>query len=354
MSGLIPVDIPGVVLRALKKQQRPPDGLLHPSSDLIGSLRHAQLTAAGAPKIESPIASQMPLLLGTYLHTWLGEQLEAEGIPFMREVNLQHWLPEGWNGTADFVFFDPEKDGWVLTDLKSQKGESYKFTRDGGAKDEHIWQVSAYWWALVEMGLPMVNGFGIIYLPKNDTTDKNERVELLVQECDPLPRELVWDTMEERWALTQAYLAEINAERERWSEATGAHPMDYPSYDDALNDKLAPVQERIQKMWWSAKTNTWDVKLVPHWSAGYCPFPNELCDCSEAGTTKIGHWKLLPPKLAENRMDNLPQELVYEARKGYEDYEPEVKPTPKEVKKRAGKSKPSTSEGDSGDSGVEV
>jgi hypothetical protein len=272
------------------------------------------LTAAGAPTIESPIAAQMPLLIGTEIHKWLGAAFEAEGIPVLREVKLAQWLPEGWSGTADFLFYDPSNDGWVLGDLKTQKGESYKFTRDGGAKTEHIWQVSAYWHALVEMGLPMVNKFGVIYLPKNDTTDKNERVEVIVAECKPLPREQVWEQMEARWADTKAYL--------------GAIPK-----EGLLNSRLAPVQDRVQKMWWQAKTATWDVKLVPHWSAGYCPFPNELCDCSEQGTTKVGHWHLVD------------DELVYHPRKGFEDVEPADKPSPKEVKKRSGNNVPKPSEG---------
>lgn len=312
---LVPVDIPGVIARALAKDRRPPDGLLHPSGDLIGSLRHAQLTAAGAPTIDSPIASQMPLLIGTRIHEWLGAALESEGIPVMREVKLAQWLPEGWSGTADFLFYDPSKEAWVLADLKTSKGESYKFIRDGGAKDEHLWQVSAYWHALVEMGLPMVNGFGVIYLPKNDTTDKNERVTVIVAECKPLPREVVWEQMEARWAATKVFLDSLEVDQfddlDTWLE-------------NADLDLLAPVQDRIQKMWWSAKTATWDVKLVPHWSADYCPFPNELCDCSEQGTTKVGHWHLVDG------------ELVYQPRKGYEEYEPTEKPTEKEVKKRCG------------------
>lgn len=323
------MDIPGIIMRALLRERRPPDGMLHPSSDLIGSLRHAQLTAAGAPTIESPIAAHMPLQIGTLLHRWVGDALEREGIPVMREVNLQHWLPEGWNGTADFLFFDPQREAWVLADLKSSKGESYKFIRDGGAKEEHIWQVSAYWHALVEMGFEMVNGFGVIYLPKNDTTDKNERVELLVQECDPLPRDVVWGQMEERWEATSRYLSEMDADLLTVSQRASlySHPDTRGSLDleDVyVTEHLADVQERVQKMWWQSKTDTWDVKLVPHWSADYCPFPNELCDCSEQGTNKIGHWKLVDG------------ELVYEKRKGYEEYEPLEKPSPKEVKKRCG------------------
>jgi hypothetical protein len=296
-------------------------------------LRHAQLTAAGAPTIESPIAAQMPLLIGTRIHEWLGAALEAEGIPVMREVKLAQWLPEGWSGTADFLFYDPSKEAWVLADLKTSKGESYKFIRDGGAKDEHLWQVSAYWHALVEMGLPMVNGFGVVYLPKNDTTDKNEQVTVVVAECTPLPREQVWEQMEARWAATKAYLESLLDPEEIDAAEEDYDGMVY------VTSKLAPVQERVQKMWWQAKTETWDVKLVPHWSADYCPFPNELCDCSEQGTTKIGHFRPFFDEEWEQ------WGFKYEPRKGYEEYVPEVSPTPKEVKKRVGKHNPKSVEG---------
>ena len=75
------------------------------------------------------------------------------------------------------------------------------------------------------------------------------------------------------------------------------------------------------------------MKLVPHWSADYCPFPDELCDCRQQGTTKIGHWRF-------HETDHHPEwanELIYVSRKGYEEFEPELKPDAKEVKKRAGK-----------------
>jgi hypothetical protein len=52
------------------------------------------------------------------------------------------------------------------------------------------------------------------------------------------------------------------------------------------------------------------VKLVPHWSAAYCPFPDELCDCSKHGETKIGMFDV--------------DGSTYIPRKGYEEIEPVV------------------------------
>lgn len=313
---MLPIDVVGVVSGRLSEEIRPfADGKLHPSSDLIGSLRHTMLNAAGAPTIESKFTQNMTLWIGRQIHAMVGESLERRGIPVMREVRLEPWLPDGWSGTADLIFYDPSKDGWVLADVKGQKGESFRWLHSDGAKEEHIWQASAYWWALYEMGLPMVDGFTMIYLPKNDTTDKWDIVEPLTIECNVLPYLQVWDRMESRWELTQTYLAALP-----WPDDPGSTILS----DLWVTDELAPPQDRVQKMWWNKKQGVWDVKLVPHWSADYCPFPNELCDCSEQGTTKIGHWN---PREWEDGVS----ELVYEPRKGYEAIEPLLKPSAKEV-----------------------
>ncbi len=324
----LPVDVKGVIQRALDKQMRPPDGLLHPSGDLVGSLRHAMLRAAGAPLIDRTIAASMPLLLGTLIHTWLGEALESEGIPVMREVKLGQWLPEGWTGTADFLFFDPSSEAWVLADLKTTKGESCRYIANTGAKDEHIWQASAYFYALVEMGLPMLDRFGIIYLPKNSTTDGT--ADVIISDVKPLDEDLVYGRMGERWELTQAYLSSLEEPEAEW-----------------VNSTLAAPQERVQSLTWDNKRGIWDVKLVPHWSAAYCEFPDELCDCNTAKPNKIGHWVLSDDS-----------DLTYLPRKGYEEYEPEVEPSSKQVKEKMnaresdGSTTGSTEESDSAAEGL--
>lgn len=315
----LPVDVKGVIQRALDKQMRPPDGLLHPSGDLVGSLRHAQLRAAGASMLPRGIAASMPLLLGTLMHTWLGEALESEGIPVMREVKLGEWLPEGWTGTADFLFFDPSSEAWVLADLKTAKGESIRYMTNSGAKTEHIWQASAYFYALVEMGLPMLDRFGIIYLPKNSTSDGT--ADVLISDVKPLDRDLVWGRMEERWEDTQRYFDSIEADSRI-------------KLENYLTGDLAAPQERVQSLVWDNKRGIWDVKLVPHWSAAYCEFPDELCDCNTTKPNKIGHWVLSDDS-----------DLTYLPRKGYEEYEPEVEPSAKQIKEKlnARDTSPSTS-----------
>lgn len=309
---LIPVDLRSLLHARLLESRRPPDGLLHASGDLLGSLRHAQLRIAGAPTIESEIVSDIRLMTGTMWHSWVGESLVRAGVMFAQEVKLAPWLPEGWSGTADWVFYDDTYRAWVLGDLKTIKGEGMKWVLKEGAKEEHLWQMSAYWHALYDRGLPMVKGFGVLYWPMNDTTERDELIEPRVMECEPLPRDLVYGVMADRWEATKVYLRAVRNEEQRWSHETGEHPDNYPTDDLYLNDRLAPEMSRVQKLYLDGKKNQWDVKLVPHWSAAYCPYPVELCGCSEQGTTKIGHYTL---------------DGKYVPRKGFEDELPMLEPS---------------------------
>lgn len=120
--------------------------------------------------------------------------------------------------------------------------------------------------------------------------------------------------MESRWAATSEFL-------DTCIYLDG--PGTLYAWDE---DKLAPVQERVQKMYWDSKRGIWDVKLVPHWSTAYCPYPNELCDCSTQTTNKIGHWYI------DSDHEDYP--LRYQPRKGYEEVEPLLQPSRKEYNKR--------------------
>src|SRR5689334_4455026 len=72
---------------------RPPDGKLHASSDLTGSLRHAQLRAAGAPERPRTITDEIVLMTGTLWHDLAHKALVAAGLAFMQEVKLDRWMP---------------------------------------------------------------------------------------------------------------------------------------------------------------------------------------------------------------------------------------------------------------------
>jgi hypothetical protein len=260
--------------------------------------------------VESELVSDIRLMTGTMWHRYIEDLLKANGVRVETEISVEPGLPEGWSGTADWLFWHPGYEAWALGDLKTTKGEGIRWIKRDGAKLEHLWQLSAYFWALVEMGFPMVRGFAVLYLPMNDTPDKADVIEPTLEECEPLPREAVWGQMKARWQMTQEYLAEL-------PESPADFGIEYAPYEGWLNDKLAPEQDRVQTLHKNKQRGSFEVKLVPHWSAQYCPFPDDLCACNEQGTTKIGEW--VPDINAEGWAE-------YTPRKGYEDIEPLVRP----------------------------
>jgi hypothetical protein len=306
---VIPVDLNALLSTGLEDSHTP-SGKLY-VSEVNAPLRHVMLRVAGAPQKKPSIASQVAMQTGTFWHDYMNRLLIKARVPVMQEVNLAPWLPDGWSGTADWLFWSPEYEAFVLADLKTAKAESWRWLKDE-PKENHLWQLSAYWYALEEMGLPLVKGFALFYLPKEDKM--GEQIEPIIHECGLIDKDLIHDEMESRWAAVQEYLYH--------GELPATLPRPPEMY---LNDYLAPVQERVQKLWWDKKAGVWNVKLVPHWSAAFCPYDSSLCDCSEQGTTKIGEWYF---------DDN--GEIDYRPRKGYEDYafEPEVEPAPNEIARR--------------------
>ena len=285
----------------LQENRRPPDGLLHPSSDLVGSLRHTMLRAAGAPEKPRTLTDDIVLMTGTLWHEWANSALLAAGVPVMQEVKLDAYLPDGWSGKPDWVFWDSQLRGFVLGDLKTIRGDGLSWIERDGAKLEHIWQLSAYWWGLYDMGLPMVKQVNVLYWPKDRPSRAVSPIQASLQEFEPLSRELVHGVMEDRWQAVKTYL-----------DSFGGIVF--------TNEFLAAEQGRIQKLAWEKRTETFDLKLAPHWSTTYCPFDSALCQCSEQGETKIGSYDL---------------HGSYRPRKGYESIEPSVVPEAAILSKRA-------------------
>jgi hypothetical protein len=278
------------------------------------------LEVVGAPKVASELVSDIRLMTGTLWHNWSHDALVAAGVPFMQEVRLAGYLPEGWGGTADWLFWMPEHRGFLLRDKKTMKGEGIRWIASKGAKEEHIWQLSAYWHALYDMGLPMVDGADVLYWPMNDTSDKRDIIQPQLVEVAILPREQVHAVMHQRWAAVQEYIASLEA----IGGPHGGRMWEQLMYENPtilLTPALAPEQERVQGIVWNPKTagGCFDVKLIPHWSTAYCPFPDELCACSAQGTTKIGHYTL---------------DGEYVPREEWESELPMVAPTEADYKKR--------------------
>lgn len=324
MGELFPVDLTSLFTEAIAEDKRPPDGKLHASSDLTGSLRHVQLRALGVPAKPSSIASQIRLMTGTLWHRWLQELLVRKGIRVWTEIKLDEYLPDGWSGTADYVFYHPEYEAFVLGDLKTTKGESIFFVNRDGAKEEHIWQLSSYFHGLVAMGLPMVEQVGVLYLPMNDISS-GDSPDPTLQEVKPLDESVVWKRMTERAFSVQRVREQIAAEG---YHVVGNGPLDISEWNphkdnskllESLTTFLAPEQERIQKLVWDGRKSIFNVVLTPHWSAAYCDWEPPICQCSLQGTTKIGQYDL---------------DGTYTPRKGYEDTEITVTPSEKELNRR--------------------
>lgn len=302
--SLLPFNLTEVVAEELRRNRRPNDHLLHASSHLTGSLRHAQLDVVGAPKVSTDLIREFPLWIGQMMHDWLHDTLRRLGVPYMAEVNVTPWLPKGWGGTADAVVWNPELRAFVLVDFKTQKGEGMRYILRDGAKQEHIAQTSAYWYALKKMGLPLAKAIAVYYLPKNDTRSKDEQIEPVLMDFNPMPAKELNAEMKRRNERVEAYRASLPKDG---AAEFGKH---FP-YDAWVTDELESVQARVQRVFYDRKTDTHDVKLVPHWSAAFCDFPEELCDCSTQGTTKIGYYDI---------------DGTYYARPGFENIEPVVSP----------------------------
>lgn len=290
LSDLMPLDITGALRNALAGDAREPDHKLHASSHLTAPLRHVQLELSGAAEKPRSIADEITLMTGTQWHSYLNRLLFDLRLPVMMEVKLDAYMPEGWSGTADWIIWNPEYQAFLLSDLKTIRGAGLPWIISGGAKEAHMFQLSAYFWALKRMGLPLVDQFTILYLPKDAVPGKDVQPTLV--ECKPIDEALILAHMANRKNEVDLYLAGMEA--------------------------LAPVPPREAKRIWNAKAKTLDLVLKPHWSSMYCRFID--CGCSEQSQEKIGHFVL----------DG--SEITYFPRKGYERPEDLVTPYMKEFK----------------------
>jgi hypothetical protein len=301
-DGLLPVDLTGIIEAELAEGDRGDDGLLHPSTHLAAPLRHAQLDRAGAPRKPRPLIDRIVLHTGTLWHKQLGEWLIKNGVPVMVEVNLNPWLPKGWGGTADQIYWHPEYKAFYLTDIKTTKGASLQYRIRNGASEEHILQTSTYWHALKKMGVPLLKQIGVYYLPKDDVRSKDTLIRPLMVEFEPLPLRALMARMAERKKNVDHYVSALPKPNPR--------PL---HVEEFLTDTLAPEQPMEQRVYFDKASGDTVLKLVPHWTSAYCPFDEELCSCGAQRSTTIGRWR-------NETADS------YEPRKGFEEIEPLVSP----------------------------
>lgn len=200
-------------------------------------------------------------------------------------------LPRRWHGTCDTIFYNKEIGKFQIADLKTVEGGGLEYVASK-VKPEHHWQASAYHHAAAAMGIPMAEKITIAYVPISDDYRSPIAISPLFQSVAPLPKELVWDRMETIRTQVEEY---------EWELAQPGGMI--------LNPKLAPGLDRQQKLVTIRSKGIREVKLVPHWLATYCPYPESYCVCKKAGVTKIGHYD---------------DEGVYRPRAGFESITPTV------------------------------
>lgn len=287
------------------------DGLLH-ASELADPLRHVQLRMAGAPRKPKTFAEMVVLETGKMWHKRLAEAWDRKGVPFLREVEMHAGLPDGWGGHADFLVWDRTRRGFVLYDLKTTKSTGLQYIHRDGAKKEHIWQVSAYWWALKRMGYPVLNRIGVIYLPKDEDYSLEGGAQPVMAVVKPLDEEKVLGRMGAVKEAVDRYMGSFLLEH----NMEPIEGREYTDNDFYLTAELAPPMPREQRIF--KNKELWEVKLIPHWTSMFCPYDSELCDCgydlTEHKTNKIGHFA---------REGNT---WIYKPSKGYENLTPNVKP----------------------------
>lgn len=287
---MLPLDLTEILKAGLAEGRRENDFLLHPSGHLLGSVRHAQLDVAGAPRQVSQVARDIRMHTGTMWHSWLNERMLKEGIPFMSEVIVTPWLPQGWSGKLDLLIYNPEYAAFSLVDIKTIKGDGLRWVQRDGAKEEHVWQTSLYWHGAKKMfgdGVRLIKRIGVFYVPMGEARANESPAEPLLVEFDPLPWATLEPVIEGRWRSVKEYLDSLPFDPTEQVITMDGDPV-VPELDQWITDKLAPVQDRVLTEKFNKSSGHTDLILDKHWSARYCEFPDELCDCNLQGQTKIG------------------------------------------------------------------
>lgn len=248
---------------ALDEGDREDDGLLHCSKHIWWPLRFSQLEMAGNPTSKSEFLDRINMLTGTLHHTfiedWLKKQKDRWWELIASEVDLTPYLPNGWTGKADWVFYDKEADHCILGDLKTIKPEAVQYLT--GIKEDHLAQLSCYDYGLRQAGYTMAPKLFVFYLPKNK----------------------VWTHK----VVPQQPISEPIINIEQTMIGIKEHVDGYISGGFGL----ASMPKPVYKYSWNKAMSVFDVKQHPDWRELYtCPFDEALCP--RTPIKKVGHWTL--------------------------------------------------------------
>lgn len=151
-------------------------GYLHCSTHLSEPLIHTIMDMNKFPRKEKTLGDFTRVFTGTLWHEKIEEWVSLK--EYEVEVDVTDGLPDGWTGTADLIH-----EGKRLIDIKTVNN----MYRDH--PDKYIWQVSAYYHALMDMGY-FLTGADILYIPLTGGAP-------VLRPLYPLPRGTVHARMQE-------------------------------------------------------------------------------------------------------------------------------------------------------------
>lgn len=283
-------DILEVITQGLDSGARPKDNLLHCSKHIWWPLRFSQLEMSGEHMEPPEFLDQINMLTGTLHHSWIQEHLKRSKDRWWElvatEIDLTPYLPEGWTGTADWVFYDKEADHCILGDYKTIKPEAVQYLT--GVKSDHLLQLSCYNLGLTMAGYNMAPELFVFYLPKNKVWTHSVAPQQLSAKPIEYIRERMTTIRDEVLAYTTGQVA------------------------------LSRMPLPELKTSWNTKTGVFDVREVPNWMEAYtCPFNESLCPRTKS--RKLGHFDL--NRKWTSRLNHkpigFPTEAMYRKRAGY-------------------------------------
>lgn len=305
--------LPSIIYQALLADKRAPTGKLHCSSHAWWPLRFTQLSQV-IDTDETDIGSLITMGIGTLTHEWLANYMEKNPAVLgedwelcATEWDLTPHLPDGWTGTADYVFVHRPTDMVVVSDLKTSKPEALAYL-NGQPKDSHWIQVSCYHAAISRFyaaeGVSVHPDISICYMPKGKDSRQNTIQPVVVSKA-AIPAAQVW-----------ANLTDIKT-------AVDRYVIEYNKTGELDNKCLAPMPLQSLKIGWNKTTANWDVVSRDGWEVEFigAQFGEQLCPRGKA--LKVGHWNL--------NGSWVPRKGVFQP-----DYDSIPRPSQLEVEKRRG------------------